>query len=80
MIIEQEAMAVNVIDTTGAGDTFVGFFLSQLASGDDWVYTQVRIESALKFATVASGLCCKFRGAMLSIPSRILVENEMNNP
>lgn len=52
----------NVVDTTGAGDTFFGGVVSQLASGND-------LHEAIKFANTASGLVIQKKGAAESIPT-----------
>lgn len=50
------------VDTTAAGDTYTGFFLSEaLASGD--------YETALRNAAIASGISVSRHGASLSIPN-----------
>jgi Sugar kinases, ribokinase family len=52
----------NAVDTTAAGDTYTGFFLSEaLTTGD--------IETALKNAAIASGISVSRPGASQSIPS-----------
>ncbi|OBA19089.1 Ribokinase-like protein [Metschnikowia bicuspidata var. bicuspidata NRRL YB-4993] len=51
----------NVIDTTGAGDTFFGGVILQLSDRQD-------IEVAIKFATAASGLAIQKKGAAEGIP------------
>lgn len=52
----------NVVDTTGAGDTFLGGFVSQLASGKG-------VDEAVKFATAAAALAVQKKGAAEAIPS-----------
>ena len=50
------------VDTTAAGDTYTGFFLSEaLATGD--------FETALRNASIASGISVSRHGASHSIPS-----------
>ena len=50
------------VDTTAAGDTYTGFFLSEaLATGD--------FETALRNAAIASGISVSRHGASQSIPS-----------
>ena len=50
------------VDTTAAGDTYTGFFLSEaLATGD--------FETALRNASIASGISVSRPGASQSIPS-----------
>jgi 2-dehydro-3-deoxygluconokinase len=52
---------VQVIDATGAGDTFCGSFLARTLSGDD-------PESAARYANVAAALKCTGYGAVAPIP------------
>lgn len=49
------------VDTTAAGDTYTGYFLSDLTTSQD-------IKKALKTASVASGLSVSRHGASHSIP------------
>lgn len=55
------AEKITPVDTTGAGDTYLGFFLSGLANGKS-------IPDCLEIATKASALACLKRGASESIP------------
>lgn len=55
------------IDTTGAGDTFLGYFLASTSKGAD-------LEKSLKLASLAAGLACCKSGAANSIPSLKEVE------
>ena len=57
-----KACSVDAIDTTGAGDTFIGYFAASLARGES-------IEKAMKISSCASGLACTKRGAQKSMPS-----------
>lgn len=52
---------VKVIDTTGAGDTFTGFFLKFYTSGKP-------VDECLKYASIASSIAVTRRGAAQSIP------------
>ncbi len=58
-----EAVPVNVVDTTAAGDTFAGALAVSLASG-------AAMEEALRFAVTAGSLACTRLGAQSSIPER----------
>lgn len=58
---------INVVDTTAAGDTFTGFFISSVAKG-------VGIREALKIATKASAITVSRNGASSSIPTLEEVE------
>ena len=60
-VVRCGAYRVRAVDTTAAGDTFTGYFLSQLLeSGDS--------RRALLLASVASGIAVSRRGASASIP------------
>lgn len=60
--IRQDAISVDVVDTTGAGDTFVGYFLAAKIAGlDD--------PASLNRACTAAALSVKIPGAAPSIPS-----------
>jgi ribokinase len=58
-----EALPVKAIDTTGAGDCFVGALASALSRGDS-------IQAAMRRAAVAGSLACTIVGAMPSFPTR----------
>jgi len=62
-LLERPARAVQVVDTTGAGDTFAGALAAALAAGRD-------LGSALDEATAAAGLACTRRGARAGMPTR----------
>ena len=59
---------VPVVDTTGAGDTFTGFFLAGFSKGKN-------IEECLELASKASSLCVSRKGSSDSIPDLSEVEN-----
>ncbi|MCX7068999.1 MAG: PfkB family carbohydrate kinase [Methylococcales bacterium] len=58
-----DALAINAIDTTGAGDAFHGAFAAGIAAGLDWL-------TVLRYASVAGSLCCTKMGARLGLPSK----------
>jgi ribokinase len=57
-----EGRAVRAVDTTGAGDCFVGAVAAQLATGQT-------ISDALNYANVAASICVERMGAAPSMPS-----------
>lgn len=59
---------VPVVDTTGAGDTFCGYFLASLAKGLD-------PQEALHTASMASALAIGVKGAAVSIPTWAQVQD-----
>lgn len=60
--IYQNIYKVEVVDTTAAGDTFTGYFISSLMKGDT-------PEDALNLAAKASAIAVSREGAAPSIPS-----------
>jgi ribokinase len=65
--IYQPAYSVQTIDSTGAGDTFIGFYLAE------YIKTK-QIKTALQFASIASALSVTRHGAAIAIPSRLEVQ------
>ena len=58
----QPAFPVKVVDTTAAGDTFSGYFISQLSIGKS-------IEDAMKLSARAAAITVSRKGASDSIPT-----------
>jgi ribokinase len=56
------SMPVEVVDTTGAGDAFCGFFTAALQMGSPWLV-------AMHFASVGAGLACLGLGAQEGMPA-----------
>jgi ribokinase len=65
--IDTPALAIEPIDTTGAGDTFVG----ALAAGLD---RRLTFAAALREASVAAALACLANGAQSAMPNRAAIE------
>ena len=70
--IYQPAYVVNAVDTTAAGDTFIGYFVSLVASGKEY-------ERAMKYASAASALAVSEMGAAPSIPVYAEVEEALRS-
>ncbi|WP_088329459.1 ribokinase [Lacimicrobium sp. SS2-24] len=64
------AYAVDAVDTTAAGDTFIGYFLASRCLSDD-------INEAMKQASAAAALCVTQAGAIASIPDATQVNTFM---
>lgn len=62
-----DAVPAEAVDTTAAGDTYVGAFVTRLSEGAD-------IDTAMRFASTASALTVTRRGAQCAIPIREEVE------
>lgn len=65
--IRQEAFEVDAVDTTGAGDTFTGFFLGLMMQGYE-------VKKALRYACAAAAISVTAPGAAASIPTMAEVE------
>lgn len=59
----QAAIPAEPVDTTGAGDTFAGFFLGGVLNG-------VSVSESLRFASAAAAIAITRRGASASIPDK----------
>lgn len=62
-----DPVPASAVDTTAAGDTYVGAFVTRLSEGAE-------IETAMHFASAASALTVTRRGAQCAIPLRAEVE------
>lgn len=62
-----QAYKVKTVDTTAAGDTFTGYFISGFAKGE-------KVEDAIRIASAASAIVVSKKGAASSIPNRVDVE------
>ena len=71
-IYQINANKVDVVDTTAAGDTYVGVLASQIINNKNMI-------EALNYASIASSLTCKVQGAQKSIPTEKDVEEYINN-
>ncbi len=60
--IHQKAYPVSVVDTTGAGDTFAGYFIGCLVNG----YSR---DEALRYASMAASIAVTRPGAACAIPT-----------
>lgn len=56
------ACPAKAIDTVAAGDTYIGYFVSSLASG-------YSVEEAMKYASKASAITVSRKGSVISIPT-----------
>ncbi len=65
------ALAVTPLDTTGAGDAFVGVLAAGLDAG-------AGLSDALHYASVAGGLVCESEGALPGLPSLKQIEARLS--
>lgn len=69
-LYRQAAVKADAVDTTGAGDTFLGFFLAGEANG-------LPVERTLERASAAAAIAVSRKGAADSIPSEEEVDKHM---
>ena len=67
------AYAVEVVDTTAAGDSFCGSLAVQIAAATPW-------SEAIRFATAAAALTVTRAGAQPSLPTRQEIEQFLKDP
>ena len=65
-------LPVTPVDTTAAGDAFVGAFAAAVDGGAD-------LPAALHRASVAGGLACTIAGAQPSLPTRAAIEGRLHD-
>jgi ribokinase len=65
--LDLPALAIEPVDTTGAGDTFVGVLAAALDLG-------ASLETALRRASAAAGLACLARGAQTAMPGSAAID------
>jgi ribokinase len=66
------AEAVNVVETTGAGDSYIGAFATKVFEGGT-------LEEACNFATKVSSITVQNIGAQSSMPTKIDIDRECEN-
>jgi len=73
------AATCNAVDTTGAGDVFLGSFLHQVIKSGKSLndHTTQDLEGYLKFAAAAAALCCEKRGAIPAMPNITAIRERM---
>lgn len=70
-VYHQPIFKVKAVDTTAAGDTFTGYFLTGMMEGKD-------IAEVLKISAKASSIAVTRKGAVQSIPEKEEVLKELN--
>ena len=69
---------VDVVDTTGAGDSFTGGILYRLTRRENPLdFTKEELEADLKFANTVASICVTRRGAIPALPSLSEVEESL---
>lgn len=69
-VYHQKAMLIKPVDTTGAGDTFVGIFSAMIDKN-------FSLEKAVKYASVGASLACLKSGAQEGMPNLNQIEEAL---
>ncbi|KAK6257868.1 hypothetical protein QUC31_001327 [Theobroma cacao] len=65
-----DGFSVKTVDTTGAGDAFVGSILVSLAMDTKFFHDEGRLREALLFANACGAICVTKKGAIPALPTR----------
>ncbi|GAU21952.1 hypothetical protein TSUD_110920 [Trifolium subterraneum] len=63
-----EAFHVNTVDTTGAGDSFVGALLAKIVDDQSILEDEPRLRAVLKFANACGAITTTKKGAIPALP------------
>ncbi|MCH7634549.1 MAG: hypothetical protein IIA36_07640, partial [Proteobacteria bacterium] len=67
-----DALRITPVDTTGAGDAFVGVLAASLDSGRGF-------EESLHRASVGAGLACLAEGAQAALPDAATIDGKLSD-
>ncbi|ERN10938.1 fructokinase-2 [Amborella trichopoda] len=65
-----DGILVNTVDTTGAGDAFVGAMLSQMVDDMSILHDEKRLREALQFANACGAITTTKKGAIPALPTK----------
>ncbi|KAJ0972199.1 hypothetical protein J5N97_020158 [Dioscorea zingiberensis] len=65
---------VKTIDTTGAGDAFVGSLLVSLAKDSSLYKNEEKLKEALRFANACGAICTTSKGAIPALPTPAMAQ------
>ncbi|GMY32540.1 fructokinase-2 [Fagus crenata] len=64
-----EAFRVNTVDTTGAGDSFIGALLCKIVDDQSILEDEQRLRGVLKFANACGAITTTKKGAIPALPT-----------
>ncbi|XP_020216470.1 fructokinase-2 [Cajanus cajan] len=73
-----EAFHVNTVDTTGAGDSYVGALLSKIVDDQSILEDEPRLREVLKFANACGAITTTKKGAIPALPTEADALNLIN--
>ncbi|MED6144179.1 hypothetical protein PIB30_013065 [Stylosanthes scabra] len=71
--------SVKPVDTTGAGDSFVGSFLASVARDTLIFDNEKNLREALSFSNACGAMCTTQKGAIPALPTRLEAEKFMSS-
>uniref|UniRef100_M4EUG0 Carbohydrate kinase PfkB domain-containing protein n=2 Tax=Brassica campestris TaxID=3711 RepID=M4EUG0_BRACM len=74
-----EAFNVNAVDTTGAGDSFICGFLSQIVDDQSILEDEERLRKVLRFSNACGAITTTKKGAIPALPSDSEALRRCNN-
>lgn len=74
-----DTISVKAIDTTGAGDAFVGGVLNQIADDISVLEDEQRLKKALRLANACGAITATKKGAIPALPDKSTVLELLNN-
>lgn len=72
------SVPVKTVDTTGAGDAYVGAFLTELVKDMSLLQNEQRLRKVLRFANFVGAITTTEKGAIPALPDRVVVMNLLN--
>ncbi|MCL7034312.1 hypothetical protein MKW94_014684 [Papaver nudicaule] len=70
-----EGYSVDTVDTTGAGDAFVGSILCSIAKDSAILHDETRLRAALRMANACGAICTTMKGAIQALPDKYAAQD-----
>ncbi|KAI3955733.1 hypothetical protein MKW98_006093 [Papaver atlanticum] len=67
--------SVKTVDTTGAGDAFIGSFLHSAARDSSILVNECKLKNALEMANACGAICTTMKGAIPALPVHASAQN-----
>lgn len=73
-----EGYNVNAVDTTGAGDSFVGALLGKIVDDHSIIQDEAKLKEVLKYACACGAITTTKKGAIPALPTHSEVLSLLN--
>ncbi|OVA15481.1 Carbohydrate kinase PfkB [Macleaya cordata] len=74
-----KGFSVNTVDTTGAGDAFVGSLLCSITKDTSLYQDEMKLKEALTFANACGAICTTQKGAIPALPDTAAAQQLISN-